>query len=95
MVTDYTTKIEEICDALGSIKVTMDEDEMVQICFGDLTQWYRQICTTICTQEKPLSFFNLQSMLLVEKQRGFIKEHALAVSRVYVQDRDVTAEVLN
>ena len=50
---------------------------------------------TIFIREKPLSFFNLQSMLLVEKQRGFIKEHALAVSRVYVQDRDVTAEVLN
>ena len=28
-VTDYTTKIKEICDALGSINVTVDEEEMV------------------------------------------------------------------
>ena len=39
-VTDYTTKIKEICDALGSINVTMEEDEMVQICLGGLTQRY-------------------------------------------------------
>ena len=31
LVADYTTKIKEICDALGSISVTEDEDEMVQI----------------------------------------------------------------
>ena len=28
-VTDYTTKIKEIYDALGSINVTVDKDEMV------------------------------------------------------------------
>ena len=28
-VIDYTTKIKEICDALGSINVTVDNDEMV------------------------------------------------------------------
>ena len=28
-VMDYTTKIKEICDALGSINVTVDEEEMV------------------------------------------------------------------
>ena len=70
LVTNYTTKIKEICDALGSIKVTMDEDEIVQICLGDLTQWYGQICTTICTREKPLSFFNLQLMLMVEENHA-------------------------
>ena len=29
LVTDYTTKIKKICDALGSIDVTVDKDEMV------------------------------------------------------------------
>ena len=28
-VTNYTTKIKEIYDALGSINVTVDEDKMV------------------------------------------------------------------
>ena len=30
-VTDYTTKIKEIYDALGSINVTVDKEEMVPI----------------------------------------------------------------
>ena len=29
LVTEYTTKIKEIYDTLGSIEVTVDEDEMV------------------------------------------------------------------
>ena len=33
---DYTTKIKEIYDLLDSINVTVDEDEMVQICLGGL-----------------------------------------------------------
>ena len=35
-VTNYTTKIKEICNALESINVTVDEDEMVHICLGSL-----------------------------------------------------------
>ena len=46
-VTDYTTKIKEICDALGSINMTVDEDEMVQICLGGLAQRYGLIRTAI------------------------------------------------
>ena len=36
LVTDYTTKIKEICDALGSINITIDEGQMVQIGLGGL-----------------------------------------------------------
>ena len=36
-VADYTSKIKEICDLLGSINVTTEEDE-VQVCLGDLAQ---------------------------------------------------------
>ena len=64
-VTDYTTKVKEICDALGSINVTVDADEMVQICLGGLAQRYGPIRTAICTREKPPSFFDLQSTLMV------------------------------
>ena len=44
-VTDYTTKIKEICDASGSFNVTVDEDEI---------QRYKPIRTTIGTREKTL-----------------------------------------
>ena len=57
-VTDYITKVKEICDALGSINVTVDEDEMVQICLEGLTQRYGPIQMAICTREKPPSFIN-------------------------------------
>ena len=65
-VIDYTTKIKQICDALGSISVTMDEDEMVQIYLGSLAQKYGSIRTTIYMRENSPSFFYLQSMLLTE-----------------------------
>ena len=35
---DYTTKIKEICDALRSINVMVEEDEMVQIYLDGLAQ---------------------------------------------------------
>ena len=69
-VTDYTTKINEICNVLGSINVTVDKDEMVQICLSGLAQRYGPIQTVIYTQEKPPSFFNLQSMLMVEENHA-------------------------
>ena len=37
-VSDYTAKIKSICDSLGSINVNIDEDEIVQVCFGGLAQ---------------------------------------------------------
>mgnify|MGYP002776969790 CR=1 FL=1 len=58
-VMDYTTKIKEICDALRSINVTVEEDKMVQICLGGLAQRYGPIQTAICILEKPPSFFDL------------------------------------
>ena len=48
-MTDYTMKVKEVCDALGSINVMVDEDEMVQICLGGLAQRYMPIWMTICT----------------------------------------------
>ena len=35
-ITSYTLKIKELCDALGSIDVVIDDDEMVQICLGGI-----------------------------------------------------------
>ena len=52
-MTDYTTKIKEIFDALGSINVTVDEDELVHICLSGLAPRYGPIQIVICTREKP------------------------------------------
>ena len=36
LVVDYTSRIKDICDSLASINVTVDEDEMVQVCLEGL-----------------------------------------------------------
>ena len=59
LVTDYTTKIKEICDLLGSMNVSVDENKMVQMWLGALAERYGQIWTAICTREKSLSFLKL------------------------------------
>ena len=66
-MTDYTSKIKEICDMLGSINVMIDEDEMVQVYLEGLAQMFGSFRMVVCTREKMPSFFNLQSMLLVEE----------------------------
>ena len=60
-ITTYTLKIKELCDSLDSISVNIDDDEMVQICLGGLAPRF------VLAREKFLSFFELQSMLLVEE----------------------------
>ena len=64
-VSDCTAKIKSICDSLGSINIfNVDEEEMVQVCLGDVVQRFNPLRTTILAREKPPSFFDLQSMLL-------------------------------
>ena len=65
--TDYTAKIKSICDSLGSINVNIDDDEMVQTCLGGLAPRFSAMRTAILAREKTPSFFELQSMLLVEE----------------------------
>ena len=60
-------KIRELCDSLESINVTIDDDEMVQICHGGLTPQFGAIRSTVLAREKSPSFFDLQWMLLVEE----------------------------
>ena len=45
-----------ISDALGSINMMVEEDEMVQICLGGLVQRYKPFWMAIYTREKPPSF---------------------------------------
>ena len=44
---NYTLKIKELCDSFGSINVHIDDDEMVQICLGDLAPQFGAIRSTI------------------------------------------------
>ena len=66
-ITNYTLKIKEPCDVLRSINVIIDDDEIVQICLGGLAPRFDTIRSAILSKEKPPSFFDLQSILLVEE----------------------------
>ena len=66
-IISYTLKIKEICDSLGSISVNVDDEEMVQICLDGLAPRFDTMRTAVLARENPPSFFDLQSMLLVEE----------------------------
>ena len=66
-IINYTLKNKELCDALGSINVIIGDDEMVQICLGSLTPRFGTIKSAVLMREKPPSFFDLQSILLVKE----------------------------
>ena len=66
-VADYTSPIKDICNSLASINMTVEEDEMVQVCIGGLASKFGSFRTALCTRESTSSFFELRSMLLVEK----------------------------
>ena len=65
-ITSYTLKIKELCDSLDSIRINVDDDEMVQVCLDGITPRFGAMRTAILAKEKPPSF-DLQSMLLVEE----------------------------
>ena len=58
-VTDYTSKIKDICDSLASIDVNIEEGEMVHVCLGGLASKFGVFQTAMCTRENTSSFFNL------------------------------------
>ena len=43
LITNYTLKIRELYDALRSINVVVDDDEMVQICLDGLAPRFNGI----------------------------------------------------
>ena len=65
-ITDYTLKIKELCNALGSINVAIYDEEMVHICLGSLAPRFGMIKLAILVRENPPFFFDLQLILLVE-----------------------------
>ena len=78
----------EICDSFGFINVSVDEDEMKLICLGGLAQSCGQIQTTICIREKSLSFFELQSMLLIEENHTGVLTSTHADNKMLYTETD-------
>ena len=67
-VNDYTLKIKAICESLGSIGVTVEDDDKVEVCLRGLTPAYKQFKTSIQTRENIPSFSDLIPMLVIEEK---------------------------
>ena len=74
--TSYTLKIKELCDSLSLISVNVEDDEMVQICLSSLAPRFGAMRTVVLAREKRPSFFDLQSMLLVEENHVRTRSNA-------------------
>ena len=75
-ITGYTLKIKELCDALGSINVIIDNEEMVQICLRGLAPRFSSMRSATLARENTPSFFDLQSILLVEENHARQRSNA-------------------
>ena len=87
-VADYTSKIKDICDSLASIDVNVEEGEMVQICLGGLASKFGAFRIAVCTRENTPSFFDLQSMLLVEENHMSASTSTHADNKMLYTDED-------
>ena len=83
-ITNYTLKIKELCDSLGSISVNVDDDKMVQICLGGLTPRFGAMRTDALVRKKPPSLFDLQSILLVEENHVQTRSNTLEGQMIYM-----------
>ena len=78
-VADYTSRIKDICDSLVSIDVNIEEK-----CLASKFGAFR---TAVCTRENTPSFFDLQSMLLVEENHaGVSKSTHTNIKMLYVEE---------
>ena len=68
---------------LGSINVNVDDDEMVQICLGSLAPRFGAMRTTVLARVKFPSFFDLQSILLVEENHVSTRSNATEGHMLY------------
>ena len=75
-ITTYTLKIKELCDSLGSISVNVDDDDILQICLSGLTPRFGAMRTAVLAKEKSPSFFDLESMLVVEENHVRTRSNA-------------------
>ena len=57
-----------ICESLASIGVTIDDDVKVEVCLRGLPPTYKQVKTSIETQENIPSFADLAPLPVIEKK---------------------------
>jgi hypothetical protein len=67
-INEYSLKIEAIVESLESINVSVDDDDLVNVCLNGLGKEYKPFKTSITIRENVPNFWDLVSMLIVEEK---------------------------
>ena len=82
-ISNFTFKIKELCDSLGSINVNIDDYEMVQICLSGLAPRFDPIRLVVLARENPPSFFDLQTRNHVQEGHMLYSSNAQGLLKLY------------
>ena len=88
----YTLKIKELCDSLGSINASIDDNEIVQICLSGLAPSFGAIWSIVLVRENTPSF-DLKSMLLIEENHVRTIGNASNGQILYTNSDEVRGQV--
>jgi len=67
-INEYSLKIKGIVESLASIKLSVDDDDLVNVCLNGLGKEYKPFRTSITVKENVPNFQDLVSMLIVEEE---------------------------
>jgi hypothetical protein len=68
-INDCSTKVKNLADALASIGVPVDDEDLVAVTLNGLGKDYSQFCTSIAVRETFSDFQDLMTVLIREKMR--------------------------
>jgi hypothetical protein len=68
-ISDYSTKVKNLADALASIGAPIDDEDLVVVTLNGLGKYYSQFCTSIVVQETFSNFQDLITLLISEGMR--------------------------
>ncbi len=68
-ISDYSTKVKDLVDALASIVAFVDDEDLVAITLNGLGKDNSQFCTSITIRKTFLDFQDLITLLISENMR--------------------------
>jgi hypothetical protein len=68
-ISDYSTKVKNLADALASIGAPVDDEDLVAVTLNGLGKYCNQFRTSIVVQETFPNFQDLITLLIIEEMR--------------------------
>jgi hypothetical protein len=68
-ISDYSTKVKNLADALASIGAPVDDEDLVAVTLNGLGKDYSQFRTSIAVRKTFLNFQDLITLFISEKMR--------------------------